>query len=82
MRTKIEQIKTYDPIWKDYAFDRVEVSSKHGNFSFLGILYSEYKSGPNLCQLADAAGELQGFGYYGLASCRPLGRVCDQKEAL
>jgi hypothetical protein len=58
---------------RPYTFDRVEVSSKNAEFSIVGKCYSEFRSGPNLRELANAAGEIAGEGYYGLRVCRYLG---------
>lgn len=67
-------IKTAWPCSHGYAFDRVTVCDKAGPvLSFLGVIWSEYASGPGLFTLADAAAEHRGPGFYGLQSCRSLG---------
>ena len=68
-----------DAIWKTYAHDRVEISGHASDgspvrASLLGVCYSEYESGPNLWELAQAAACIFGPGSYGLVSCRLLGR--------
>ena len=66
---------TPSPIWRPYLFDRVTVcTSDAPPFSFVGIVHAEFRSGPNLCLLAGAAGEITGCsGHYGLQSARYRG---------
>ena len=71
MKTRLQQIQTYDPIWKPYAHEQVAVKGTTAKgetiyFSILGRCFSEFVDGPNLCQLADVAGEIFGPGFYGL----------------
>ena len=60
-------------MYRPYTFDHVEVSTNGGGFCIIGKCYSEYLGGPSLFELADAAGELTGPGYYGLRQCRYIG---------
>jgi len=76
----LKRLLTPDPIWRPYAFDRVvvcgnQVGEPHQKelVCLIGKCYSEFDSGPNLRDLAEATGALLGPGSYGLASCRPLG---------
>lgn len=78
MKKHLAQLTTRDPIWKPIKFDRVEIggTTKSGqpvNFSIIPACFSEFNAGPNLCQLADVAGEMFGPGFYGLKSCRKIG---------
>ena len=69
----IQRLQTMDEIWRPYGFDRVEVRTQRGNFSILGLCWSDYRSGPNLLQLANAAAEITGEqNFYGLGYRRPL----------
>lgn len=43
-------------------------------FSILGAFCCEFRSGPNLRELADLAAEIVGGGFYGLRSARRLPR--------
>ena len=74
----LERLQTPDPIWRPYAFDRVQITGhtadgRTAHLSLIGACYSEFASGPNLSQLANAAADLIGPGFFGLDSCRPLG---------
>jgi len=85
MKSAIVTLQTQDPIWRPYAFDRVEVSGRTagGEKIHLGILgrcWSEYPSGPSQIMLANVAGDMFGEGFYGLhrnedgaMACRSLG---------
>lgn len=77
--THYDRLTKADIIWRPYAFDRVTVLTYDGiPCSLLGVIWSKYSSGPNLCELAEAAAELTGVsGHYGLASCRALGYWSD-----
>ena len=73
MKTKLKMLQTYDPIWKPYAHEQVTIKGTTAKgdlvyFSILGRCFSEFVDGPNLCQLADVAGEIFGPGFYGLAA--------------
>lgn len=75
-----QRLRRYDPIWREHAFDRVTVNgyvpkmAYHGPlFSFIGNVYSQYRSGPSLFDVADAAGEIFGGGMFGIESCRYVG---------
>lgn len=73
-----DAILNNDPIWKPWSFDRVRITGKTDrgaivDFCIMGKCYSEFESGPNLCHVADFAGDLFGAGFYGLADCRALG---------
>ena len=72
--TAFSRITGHDPIWRPNGFYRVTVSSHDApEFSILATCYSEYRSGPNLVELADAAFEISGnAGHYGLRSCRAI----------
>jgi len=50
-------------IYAEYGHDRVHVeiilkTGEKREMSFLGVLHSEFSSGPNMCILADAAAEI------------------------
>ena len=69
---KLEYLQT-ENMHKPYIFDQVVVSANGTPaLCILGKCFSEFKSGPNLRTLANAAGELMGFGFYGLESARPI----------
>lgn len=79
------RLRRYDPIWRQYAFDRVTVNgyipkmAYHGPlFSFIGRVYSGYHHSPSLLDVAEAAGELLGGGFYGIESCRYIGHHSEQ----
>ena len=77
MKKHLAQLTTRDPIWKPIKFDRVEVcgitqDEQPVQFSIIPACFSEYAAGPNLCQLANVAGEIFGPGFYGLKSCRRI----------
>jgi len=58
-----------------HAFDRVTVSSRNGAplLSFIGVLLSDYASGPSLGLVADLAAYVTGeSGFYGRHSARKL----------
>jgi hypothetical protein len=74
----INLLQKRDLICQPYCFDRVEINGKTTegqpvSFSIIGKCFSEFKSGPNLCILANIAGCIFGTGYYGLKNCRYLG---------
>lgn len=75
-----KRLRRYDPIWREHAFDRVTVNGwipsmrYHGPlFSFIGTVYSPLRKSPSLMDVADAAGELFGAGFYGIESFRYVG---------
>lgn len=71
---RLTYLQTPDAIWKPYAFDRVTVAfNGQPQFSIIGPCFSEYPSGPNLSELADASAEISPLPSFGLHSCRSLG---------
>ena len=75
-----QRLRRYDPIWREHAFDRVTVNGHVPGtpycgplFSFVGKVFSPYRSGPSLLDVADAAGEVFGNGWFGIESSRYVG---------
>lgn len=79
-RGSLDRITTPDRIHHPWTFDRVTVTGRRNEsdrsgpiLSLVRPVYSEWPSGPGLCELADAVGELIGPGWYGLHDCRARG---------
>ena len=78
MTTK-HALRTYDAIWRPYAFDETEArvifSDGHEEMIWIqGIVFSEFNSGPNLSELAAfISSQRDGVQWVSLAQCHPLG---------
>lgn len=75
-----KRITAHDPIWRPYRHEQVIANGRKEDGTrvevcIVGACYSEYTSGPNLCDLADTVGQIFGPGYYGLKQSVFTGRI-------